>query len=57
MFDEEQEPRAGDHGAVEESINMPSRSDERGDSEPVPATEGSDAGEAESSDSGAKDAV
>lgn len=57
MFDEQQEPRAGDHGAVEESINMPSRSDERADTEPVPRTEGSDVGKRESSDSGAKDAI
>ena len=62
MFDEQQEPPAqeppaGDRGAVEESINMPSPSSERADTEPVPATKGPDAGEAESSDSVEEDAV
>jgi hypothetical protein len=62
MFDEQQEPPAeeppaGDRGAVEESINMPSRSGERADTEPVPATKGAVAGEAESSDSGKEEAV
>ena len=62
MLDEQQEPPAqdppaGDRGAVEESINMPSRSGERAGTEPAPATTGPDAGEAESSGSGEEDAV
>ena len=57
MFDEQQEPPAeeppaGDRGAVEESINMPEPSGERGGTEPVQATTGPDAGETETSDSG-----
>ena len=58
MFDEQQESNADDRGdAAEESSNLPSPSGERPDTEPVPATKGPDAGEAESSDSGEEDAV
>ncbi len=58
MFDEQQEPTADDRGdAAEESSNMPSPPGERPDAEPVPATKGPDAGEAESSRSGEEDAV
>ena len=58
MFDEQQESTADDRGdAAEESSNMPSPPGERPDTEPVPATKGPDAGEAETSDSGEEDAV
>lgn len=53
MFDEQQESPADDRGdAAEEGSNMPSPPGERASTEPVPATEGPDAGEGESSDSG-----
>ena len=58
MFDEQQGSTADDRGeAAEESSNMPSPSGERADTEPVPATKGPDAGEAESVDSGEEDAA
>jgi len=57
MFDEQQESTADRGDAAEESSNMPSPSGERPDTEPVPATKGPDAGEAESSDSGEEEAV
>ena len=57
MFDEQQEstPDAGGD-AAEEGSNMPSPPGERSSTEPVPATEGPDAGEEESRDSGVEDA-
>ena len=58
MFDEQQESTADDRGdAAEEGSNMPAPPGERASDEPVPATKGPDAGEAESSDSGEEDAV
>ena len=58
MFDEQQESTADDRGdAADEGSNMPSPPGERTSTEPVPATKGPDAGEAESSGSGEEDAV
>ena len=58
MFDEEQESTAEDRGdAAEEGSNMPSPPGERSSTEPVPATKGPDAGEAESIDPGKEDTL
>ena len=53
MFDEQQESTADDRGETgKEGSNMPSPPGERASDEPVPATKGPDAGEAETSDPG-----
>ena len=58
MFDEQQGSSTDDRGdAAKEGSNVPSPPGERASDEPVPATKGPDAGEAESSDAGEEDAV
>ena len=53
MFDEQQESTADDRGdTAEEETKMASPPGERSATEPVPATKGPDAGEAERIDSG-----